>query len=138
MINDSLLTTLIVIAVTAMILWLLHQLLMAMYKQQPAATKAKRRTVPKKSTVKKSSNGDDLTKIEGVGPKIASLLKEGGYSTFADIADADASDINKILKAAGPRFQVHDAGSWPKQAKLARDGLWDRLEEMQDKLSAGK
>ena len=138
MINDSLTTTLLVIVVTALILWLLHQLLLAMYKQQPAATKAKRRVAPKKTVAKKSSKSDDLTKIEGVGPKISEILASGGYSSFADIADADSDDLNKILKTAGPRYRVHDAGSWPKQAELARDGLWDRLEELQDTLKAGK
>lgn len=96
-------------------------------------TGAKKKAVPK-------SNGkpDDLTKIEGVGPKIKQLLTEGGIPTFAALANAKPEDIKKILTDAGPRFKMHDPGSWPRQAKLAADGKWKELEKLQDELDGGK
>ena len=94
-----------------------------------------------KSTKKASGKGggkDDLTKIEGVGPKISGLLHDGGIKTFAQLSKSSFSKIKKILVAAGPRYQMHDPTSWPKQAGLAADGKWKELKKLQDKLDGGK
>jgi len=81
---------------------------------------------------------DNLTKIEGIGPKIAGILNDGGISTFAQLASTDPKSIKTMLEKAGPRFQMHDPGSWPKQSKLAADGKWAELEKLQDELDGGK
>ena len=81
---------------------------------------------------------DDLTKIEGVGPKIAGLLNAGGINTFKDLSNANFGMLKRILDAAGPRYQMHDPGSWPQQAGLAAAGKWDELEKLQDRLDGGK
>ena len=81
---------------------------------------------------------DDLTKIEGIGPKVSSILKGGGIKTFNGLANASKDEIMKILSEAGPRFQMMVADSWPEQARLARDGKWEELNELQDKLDGGK
>ncbi len=81
---------------------------------------------------------DDLKKIEGVGPKIAEHLNNGGLMTFADVAAAPVERLQEILDAAGPRYRIHNPGSWPEQAALARDGKWDELQELQDRLDGGK
>lgn len=81
---------------------------------------------------------DDLTKIEGIGPKIAGLLKVAGIRTFEKLSKTKVPAISKVLDAAGPRYQMHDPGSWPKQAGLAAAGEWDALEKLQDELDGGK
>lgn len=91
---------------------------------------------PKKRPVK--AKEDKLTLIEGIGPKIASILTENGIVTFADLASAKVANLSKILKAAGPRFSMHKPNSWPKQAKLARDGKMHALKKLQDKLDGGR
>ncbi|GAB3987408.1 hypothetical protein GCM10028807_07480 [Spirosoma daeguense] len=85
-----------------------------------------------------ASAGDDLTKIEGIGPKIAELLNNAGITTFAQLADAKDEDVQQVLVEAGPRFNVHDATTWNEQAALARDGKWEELAELQDRLKGGK
>jgi len=85
-----------------------------------------------------ASAGDDLTTIEGVGPKIAELLNNAGVTTFAQLADADDATIQQVLAEAGSRFNVHDATTWNEQAALARDGKTDELKELQDRLKGGK
>lgn len=82
--------------------------------------------------------GDDLTIVEGIGPKIAELLNNAGVTTFAQLADADDATIQQVLTDAGPRFNVHDVTTWNEQAALARDGKMDELKALQDKLNAGK
>ena len=81
---------------------------------------------------------DDLKKIEGIGPKIEQLLNDGGFLTFAQLADGPTERIQEILTAAGPRYSVHNPGSWSRQAALARDGQWDELKTLQDELLGGK
>ncbi len=81
---------------------------------------------------------DDLTKIEGIGPKIAELLTNAGIITFAQLADAEDAVVQQVLTDAGSRFNAHDATTWNEQAALARDGKWNELTEMQDRLKGGK
>ena len=82
--------------------------------------------------------GDDLTKIEGIGPKIAELLNDAGITTFAQLANAQDETVQQVLVDAGPHFNMHDATTWNEQAALARDGKWDELNALQDRLKGGK
>ena len=103
-----------------------------------AVTAAAPNTVSKAAPkAAKAAKGDDLTKIEGIGPKIAGLLVADGIVTFANLADAKTEKLAEILKAAGPRFSIHKPDSWPQQAALARDGKFDELKKLQDELDGG-
>ena len=66
---------------------------------------------------KTEAKGDDLTKLEGVGPKLAEILAEGGFTTYASIASASVEDVQKILEAAGSRYASKDPAPWIEQAK---------------------
>ncbi len=81
---------------------------------------------------------DDLTRIEGVGPKISEILKAAGLSTFAALAEADAETIQAVLDEAGSRYRLADPGSWPEQASLAATEDWDGLENLQGQLTGGR
>jgi small subunit ribosomal protein S2 len=80
---------------------------------------------------------DDLTKIEGVGPKAAEALINAGLDTYAKIALADADDMKAILTEASSRMAHLDPTSWPKQAQMAADGQWEELKEWQDSVNGG-
>ncbi len=99
--------------------------------KKAAAPKAK--AAPAKEVV-----ADDLTKIEGIGPKIAELLVAANIKTFAGLGKASAKKIKTILDAAGSKFAVHDPTSWPKQAKLAAAAQWEELTQLQAELKGGK
>ena len=79
-----------------------------------------------------------MTKIEGIGPKIAGLLVAGGFSTYAGLGKADLSQLEAILEAAGSRYRLADPTTWPAQARLAAAGEWEELAELQDDLSGGR
>ena len=81
---------------------------------------------------------DDLTAVEGIGPKISALLTDAGIDTWRTLANTDIAKIQEILDAAGKRYKLADPSSWPKQAEMAADGRWDDLEEYQDFLQGGK
>jgi large subunit ribosomal protein L21 len=93
---------------------------------------------PGKAAAAKSGAGDDLTRIEGIGPKIAVLLQEGGIASFADLAAAPADRLKELLEAAGSTFATHDPTTWPEQAGLAAKGDWDALEKLKAELDGGK
>lgn len=65
---------------------------------------------------------DDLTRIEGIGPRIATLLKEAGISGFVALAAARLDQLEAVLAAAGPRFRLAQPASWPQQAALLAAG----------------
>jgi len=100
-------------------------------KAEVKAAAPKAKPAAKKATGK----ADDLKKIEGIGPKIASTLVEAGISSFADLAKAKSEAISEII--AGVRGN-HVTDTWPAQAKLAADGKWDELKKWQDELDGGK
>lgn len=81
---------------------------------------------------------DDLKVIEGIGPKIEQLLNNDGIMTFSQLSNTPSETIVRILRAAGPRFQMHDPGTWPQQAALAAAEKWDELKELQTVLNKGR
>jgi len=103
-------------------------------KAEAPKKEAPAKAAPKKAAPK-AAKADDLKKIEGIGPKIASTLAEAGIATFADLAKAKPAKISEII--AGVRGN-HVPDTWPEQAKLAADGKWDELKKLQDELDGGK
>jgi len=87
---------------------------------------------------KAEASTDDLTKIEGIGKKIAELLAAEKIETFKDLSKTSTKKLKNMLEVAGSKFNVHDPSSWPKQAKLAAAGKWAELKELQNDLIAGK
>ncbi|TXN37106.1 30S ribosomal protein S2 [Flagellimonas hymeniacidonis] len=107
-------------------------------KAEPVAEKkaeAKEESKAKKTAAK--AKADDLTKIEGAGPKAAEALVNSGIDTFAKLAKADPEKIKEILTEASSRMAHLDPATWPKQAKMAADGKWDELKEWQDNAKGG-
>ncbi|MEZ4907314.1 MAG: 30S ribosomal protein S1 [Saprospiraceae bacterium] len=92
----------------------------------------------KNESTASSTEGDDLKKIEGIGPKIAQILNENGIVTFEDLSKADAENIRNMLLEHGSRYKMHDPTTWPEQASLAASGKWDELQELQEKLDGGR
>jgi len=83
-----------------------------------------------------ASPPDDLIRIEGIGPKVSTIVVAAGITTFADLARADVARLQAILDEAG----IHTANpsTWPEQAGLAAQGKWDALNELQDRIKNGR
>ena len=96
-----------------------------------------KKAAPKKETKKATGKADDLKKIEGAGPKAAEALVNAGFETFAKVAKATPEELSNVLSEASSRLAHIVTDTWPKQAKLAADGKWDELKELQDKLDGG-
>ncbi len=80
---------------------------------------------------------DDLTKIEGVGPKIAQVLVNNGITTFAQLAAAEPAAVQNMLNKSSGRFNLAKSDTWGEQAELAAAGKWDALKKRQDELDGG-
>jgi len=112
---------------------------------KPKAVKTEKETAvvaekpAKKETAAKAKKetADDLTKVEGIGPKISEVFQNAGIASFKDLAGKTEEDLKAILAEAGSRYASKNPASWPKQAKMAADGKWDELKEWQDNTKAG-
>lgn len=89
---------------------------------------------PRAATVQ--SGADDLTKLEGIGPKVAKVLGEAGITTFQGLARADAAKVQQALDAAG--LQMMNPEGWIEQADLAAKGDWEGLQRLQGELKGGR
>ena len=82
-----------------------------------------------------SAGADDLTRIKGLGPKLAATLHGLGVSSFAQIAAWDDAEIDRIDAELG-RFQGRiRRDDWVGQAKLLAQGDDAGFAERYGKLS---
>lgn len=64
-----------------------------------------------------ATTGQDLTKVEGIGPKVAELLNGIGITTYEALAKAPITQINTALDAAGLSPKKAQVPSWKTKAK---------------------
>ena len=122
---------LIIILLLALIVWFLFRDKPATQLKTPPPAEEKMDTSVKAEAVFEAPAGeallpDDLTLIEGIGPKINEILHAAGVNTFSDLAAMQAEKIKEILTGAGLRLA--DTTSWPQQAQLAADGEMEKLQ----------
>ncbi len=99
-------------------------------------SKKKKETGKVSKSKKEKVEVDDLTKIEGIGPKISEIFAKNGIKTFKDLSLAKKQDLIKILSEN--KLSNHDPSTWSKQASLAFEGKFDELKALQDELNGGK
>lgn len=109
---------------------------------RPAKAKMDNPT-PAKTMKRTSSSGrgrkrDDLKIIEGIGPKMEEALRNGGVKTFNKMSKTTSEKLKAILLKANTRFGIAATESWPEQARLASNGEFDKLKELQDSLNRGR
>jgi predicted flap endonuclease-1-like 5' DNA nuclease len=75
---------------------------------------------------------DDLTRIEGIGPKYAEELRAAGIGTFGELASSNPARLAGIVKA--PDWRRVDYASWIDQARLVVAGDEGGLATLQDRL----
>ncbi|MBP7172555.1 MAG: 50S ribosomal protein L21 [Cloacibacterium sp.] len=113
---------------------------------KPAKKTAKKEATPevaeaaakpaKKSA--KAKDGDDLTIIEGIGPKVAKIFAEAGISSFVELAGKTKEELEAILDPNGPVYVAMDPTTWPQQAQLLADGKTEEFNALTEKLKGGR
>ena len=79
----------------------------------------------------------DLARIEGIGPKIAGALVDGGIRSFDQLAEADIDTLRAAINAAGITF-APSVTTWSRQAALLAMGDEDGFQALVDHLIAGR
>lgn len=79
-------------------------------------------------------HADDLTIIEGIGPKIDELFHASGIISFSQLASLGVAEMIDILDRGGPSFRSVNPGSWARQAELASENRWMELKRLQEEL----
>ncbi len=69
---------------------------------------------------------DDLTQLNGIGPRISSILAAGGVTTYEELEHTDPSALRKII-AQGGALPPSSLDTWPTQASYAVRGDWSGL-----------
>ena len=92
---------------------------------------------PPEPTADEPDEIDDLTRIEGVGPKYRDALVDAGLKTFDQIAKASTADLLMALKAAGMRRPASII-TWAEQAGYATRDDWEGLDKLQEELKGGR
>jgi len=73
----------------------------------------------------------NLQIIEGIGPKMESLLKENGIHDWKALSGKSLGEIRAILDKYGGRYSIVNPETWPKQATLAKKEKWEKLISLQ-------
>ena len=87
---------------------------------------------------KKKVRENDLTIVEGIGPKISELFHNHDIKTWAALANTSIPKCQEVLNSGGKRYEIHRPGTWPTQAELAALGKWAELKKWQDEHDYGK
>lgn len=80
---------------------------------------------------------DNLTKVEGIGPKMAQALIAAGIDSFAKLAAVDEATLHAAIEAAGMKF-APSLPTWPLQAKYLAEGDIEGLKQYQQQLVSGR
>ncbi len=102
----------------------------------PAASEPPAMMGPDVALAAAAPMADDLTIVEGIGPKVAALLKDAGITTFRQLADANVGHLEELLREAGLRMM--NPATWPEQARLAALGDHEGLLRLQETLKGGR
>ena len=87
---------------------------------------------------KKKVKENDLTIVEGIGPKISELFHNHDITTWAALANTSVDRCQEVLNSGGKRYEIHRPGTWPMQAEMAALGQWSQLKKWQDEHDYGK
>lgn len=79
---------------------------------------------------------DDLTKLSGIGPKLAEAMQANGIKHYEQLATLTTDDLNTKLASSGIRYSKAFADSWAEQAKLAAASDWNGLKIYQKTLKS--
>lgn len=83
-----------------------------------------------------SDGKDDLTRLNGIGPKLAEAMDAAGINRYTQLAALSVEEVNGRLAASGIRYSKVTAESWAAQAQLASAGDWDGLKNYQASLKS--
>lgn len=86
-------------------------------KGQAVKAAAKASKMADQRLAKKTPKKDDLKVIDGIGPKMETVLNKAGYVSFDQLAKADAKAIKEVLLNESARYKMFEPQEWVNEAK---------------------
>ncbi len=83
------------------------------------------------------SSSDDLTRIEGIGPKMSAALVAQGIDSFKKLESSDVASLKTALSNEGMKF-APSVSTWSKQAEYLVKGDEEGFKEYTDYLVGGR
>jgi predicted flap endonuclease-1-like 5' DNA nuclease/uncharacterized membrane protein len=80
----------------------------------------------KKAASSKAAAHDDLTQLSGIGPRISTILSDGGITSYDQLQHANTGELRGII-AQGGALPPSSLDTWPTQASYAARGDWSGL-----------
>ena len=130
------LTTILLVVLLIIIIWILLRMQVGQVEAVEPAHEETHEHLEDAPAPAAPASPDDLKVLEGVGPKVESVLQAAGIQTYAQLAGTAVEKLQAVLDEAG--YHYMNPGSWPEQARLARAADWDALKKPQDELNAGR
>jgi len=96
------------------------------YNNQAAASRPAPEKAAASAPAEPAESPDDLTQLHGIGPRIASILSDGGISNYNQLQHANTGELRQII-ATGGALPPSSLESWPTQASYAARGDWSGL-----------
>lgn len=90
-----------------------------------------------KAVFGKTIKNNDLTIVEGIGPKIQGLFHKHHVQSWRGLSEYSVEKCQEILSSGGEQYKLHNPKTWPEQAKLAYEVKWKQLHDWQEKLDEG-
>ncbi|GEM_PF-5915415 len=72
--------------------------------------------------------------IEGIPPKVSTLLHKAGIKNWSDLAKTDVDKLNSVLKNGGKRYEIYNPINWSQQAQLLATGQWKAFKNLEAEL----
>jgi aerobic carbon-monoxide dehydrogenase medium subunit len=84
-----------------------------------------------------NARGDELERIEGIGPKMANALRAAGIRSFGALAKSSEASLQAAIRAA-EMPAAPSLGTWAQQADLLARGDEAGFKVLTDRLTAGR
>lgn len=81
---------------------------------------------------------DDLKIITGIDAKLEELLHSAKIHAFLELSEKTPAQLNEIVEHAGLAYQENDLNTWPQQARLASQQLWEELKKLQNEIEKSR
>jgi predicted flap endonuclease-1-like 5' DNA nuclease len=98
-------------------------------KQAAAAPMTRSLITEAKPTPSTPQDQDDLTRINGIGPKIARTLNDHGIFTFEQLAATEVSFLEALMMER--EWHMADPNTWPAQAQALSEEKHQRRKKLE-------
>ena len=118
--------------VVAIVIWVWMRRDLSPSAPQDAAKAAEAAADEAEALAQRSAGSDDLTRVNGIGPRYAEILNAARVDSFSQLAAMSTDELAGIFAAADVN-RPKSLDTWIEQARFAAQGDWAGLDAYQSK-----